>query len=167
MTDSGIIFDTINIMTRKYLVQLFILFALLGSSFAYAQHNDDALATDILRIVNEHRAKKRLPPLTIHNAISAEAERHSHNMATGKIPFGHEGFDERMERVSRKVTSSFAWAENVASGPLGAEAVVDLWLHSPGHKKNIEGNYNLTGIGISKNRDGELYFTQIFVRQGR
>ncbi len=31
------------------------------------------------------------------------------------------------------------------------------------NKKNIEGSYNLTAIGIAQSNDGNLYFTQIFI----
>ncbi len=56
-------------------------------------------------------------------------------------------------------------AENVAYGNMTAAKVVDGWLHSPGHKKNIEGNYNLTGIGTVQREDGVIYFTQIFIKK--
>ena len=84
-------------------------------------------------------------------------------MATKKIPFRHDGFDERMAAISRQLKNVSATAENVAYGANTAKDVVDMWLHSPGHKKNIEGNYNLTGLGIEKGTDGQLYYTQIFV----
>jgi len=42
---------------------------------------------------------------------------------------------------------------------------VNSWLNSSGHKKNIEGNYSHTGVGIAKNQYGTLYFTQIFVKK--
>ncbi|MGA1825447.1 MAG: CAP domain-containing protein [bacterium] len=47
------------------------------------------------------------------------------------------------------------------SDPAGR--VVERWLNSPGHKKNIEGNYNLTGIGVVQANNLTYYFTQIFV----
>jgi uncharacterized protein YkwD len=84
-------------------------------------------------------------------------------MATKKIPFSHDGYDERMDGISRQLKNVSATAENVAYGPTTAKDVVDMWLHSPGHKKNIEGNYNLTGIAVEKGTDGGTYYTQIFV----
>ena len=95
--------------------------------------------------------------------ISKAAEAHTHNMAIKELPFGHDGYDERMDGISRQLKNVTANAENVAYGAKNAREVVDMWLHSPGHKKNIEGNYNLTGLGIEKGTDGQLYFTQIFV----
>jgi uncharacterized protein YkwD len=48
-------------------------------------------------------------------------------------------------------------------GSTTAREVVDNWLKSPMHKKNIEGAFNLTGIGVAADKKGTLYFTQIFV----
>ncbi len=131
-----------------------------------AQHNDPhfiGLSIRILKLVNEHRAEMGLRPLKMNDQISPYAEQHSHNMAIKKVPFGHDGFDSRMESVSGKVPSN-SWAENVAYGSDDPKEIVDMWLHSSGHRKNIEGDYNQTGIGISGNRNGTYYYTQIFVR---
>jgi len=54
-------------------------------------------------------------------------------------------------------------AENVALGQTTAQEAVDSWLSSEGHKQNIEGSYNLTGVGVAQGSDGDLYFTQIFL----
>ncbi len=45
-----------------------------------------------------------------------------------------------------------------------AEIVVKQWLLSPGHRQNIRGNYNLTGIGVARDERGRPYYTQMFVR---
>lgn len=121
------------------------------------------MADEILKLVNEHRTGMGLKPLKMNGTITAAAMTHSRNMATNKVPFGHDGFNERMEKLSKELKPSYSFAENVGQGRLDAKGAVDMWLHSPGHKKNIEDNYNLTGIGIVKAADGELYFTQIFL----
>ena len=84
-------------------------------------------------------------------------------MANGSVAFGHDGFNGRVKTISKKIDHVRGFAENVAFGDMGAKEVVKMWLGSSGHRKNIEGHYNLTGIGIAKARDGNLYFTQIFI----
>jgi uncharacterized protein YkwD len=121
------------------------------------------METEILKYVNEHRTGMHLKPLKMNGIITAAAERHSKDMATGKIPFGHDGFNERMEKLSKQIKPSYSFAENVGQGKLDARAAVDMWLNSPGHKKNIEDDYNISGIGIAKGADGDLYLTQIFL----
>ena len=123
-----------------------------------------SMTGDILKLVNKHRTSMGLKPLVSNDLIIKEAEKHSKNMASGKVSFGHDGFDDRMARLLKTIRGAHACAENVAEGSRTAEAVVDMWLHSPGHRKNIEGNYGLTGIGIATSGDGTLYFTQIFIK---
>jgi uncharacterized protein YkwD len=136
---------------------------------ATAQSSDPymAMENEVLQLVNQHRTDMGLQPLQMDTLITTAALQHSVDMANGTVPFGHDGFDERTGGIMSKIKPSNAAAENVALGDTSAAEAVDLWLHSPGHKKNIEGNYNLTGIGIVKSPSGDLYFTQIFIHQGR
>lgn len=125
----------------------------------------DRMPAEILKCVNEYRAQKGLGPMTMEPIICKGAESHSRDMATHKVPFGHDGFDERMADITSKVKPANGWAENVAAGSLNSREVVDMWLNSPHHKKNIEGDYNTCGIGICRGTDGSLYFTHIFVNK--
>jgi uncharacterized protein YkwD len=125
----------------------------------------EVVERDILKYVNEHRRSIGLPSLQPIEAATKQAEKHSRDMATGRSAFGHDGFEQRVEAIKK----SFGWisasAENVAYGNLTAREVVKGWLNSPGHKKNIEGNYLQTGVGIYQDRKGVTYFTQIFIKK--
>ena len=116
----------------------------------------------ILGLVNDHRKKKGLPALESNFVIETEARRHTMSMATHSVPFGHNGFSYRSKVITTKVPGTSATAENVAYGSKTAEEVVAGWLKSPGHKKNIEGKFRLTGIGVARDAKSVLYFTQIF-----
>ena len=116
--------------------------------------------------VNQYRASRGLPALALDSRISQQARTHSQNMASGTVPFSHQGFSQRVEALGTVIPYSGA-AENVAYNQSYADPAtqaVQGWLNSTGHRTNIEGNYNLTGIGIAKNAQGEYYFTQIFIR---
>lgn len=117
----------------------------------------------ILLYINQYRQNKKLNLLQLDSSLSAIALQHSVNMANKKVAFGHDGFEERMQVITTIFSDMKASAENVAYGKLSAEAVVKGWINSPHHKKNIEGNYNLTGIGVAKDSKGISYFTQIFI----
>jgi uncharacterized protein YkwD len=123
-----------------------------------------SMSRQILIFVNEYRRSKGLPALQPNSFISSVALGHSRDMLTGKSPFGHDGFRQRIDVISSRLGKLHVAAENVASGPMGAREVVDGWLHSPGHRRNIEGDFRLTGIGLAEGRNGMIYFTQIFVR---
>jgi uncharacterized protein YkwD len=122
---------------------------------------------DILRRLNQHRASKGLPPMTWSSEIAHQARSHSRNMSKKIVSFGHQGFDQR----SKAITSSLqthTTAENVAwvaSRRDPAGQAVEAWLKSQKHLQNIEGNFNMTGIGISISANGEYYFTQDFARR--
>jgi uncharacterized protein YkwD len=122
------------------------------------------IETNIYRLINAHRASIGLKPLQESNVESSAAVEHSNNMALGKITFGHEGFQKRIKAIAGKVGNISASAENVAFGQMSAGQVVDLWLQSPQHRKNMEGDFTHTGIGVARANKGMLYFTEIFTR---
>jgi uncharacterized protein YkwD len=84
-------------------------------------------------------------------------------MGDGLVAFGHDGFHKRFRQFPFRSTRG--GAENVAynyghSDP--AKITVDGWIQSPGHRKNLLGNFNFMGIGVYVNRKGYYYFTQLF-----
>ena len=126
-----------------------------------------ALEKSILQKINAYRVARQLPALALNATISNVARTHSQNMATGKVPFGHQGFQARVQTLAKSFAFRAA-AENVAfnqgfSDP--ATTAVNGWINSAGHRNNIVGNYNLTGIGVAKTGTNKYYFTQIFWRR--
>ena len=122
------------------------------------------LERDILGLVNDYRKTKKLPPLQNNGAMEYQARRHSMDMGTHRVPFGHQGFSFRMKYVFDKIPGSTQVGENVAYGNLSAKAVVSGWINSPEHRKNMEGNFKYTGIGVTRNMQNQLYFTQLFAK---
>ncbi|MBW4667974.1 MAG: CAP domain-containing protein [Cyanomargarita calcarea GSE-NOS-MK-12-04C] len=123
----------------------------------------NALEKSIFEQINRYRASKGMSKLRINPNITKQARIHSQNMAKGKVPFSHNGFERRVKALPIKFNSA---AENVAynlgySDP--ASEAVQGWIKSPGHLTNIKGKYNLTGIGVATNKEGEVYLTQIFL----
>lgn len=124
--------------------------------------NDAMLERRAYRQINDYRARKRLRPLAWSEAIADEARRHSQRMARGAARFGHGGFEKRVKTISRSTRCRKA-GENVAID-YSAEGAVEAWLKRRGHRKNIESDYDTTGIGAAVDRRGLVYFTQIFVK---
>lgn len=119
------------------------------------------------QMVNQYRQGQNLPPLTLDERISAQARKHSSAMASGEVPFSHDRFDGRIKAIAQTLSYNAA-AENVAYNVGYSEPVkqaVTGWIDSPGHQKNMVGNYDLTGIGIAQNAKGEYYYTQIFIKR--
>ncbi len=126
----------------------------------------DELELYVHGLVNEHRVSQELKPLAFNPEISAIARRHSRNMASGWVGFGHGEIESRRQEIAGLIAQARV-GENVAMVPkrprAGAVAVSN-WLQSPGHRRNIEGSYDLTGVGIAQGPTGAYYFTQLFVR---
>ena len=118
----------------------------------------------ILYYTNKFRKSQGLGPLQLNTTISKEALDHSQDMAKGRTGFGHEGFEERVDHVSKKLGRVAAAAENVAYGNLDAEGVVNGWIKSPGHRRNMLGSYNLIGIGAAQGKGNIIFFTQVFIQ---
>ncbi|WP_158640494.1 CAP domain-containing protein [Anseongella ginsenosidimutans] len=117
----------------------------------------------VVQLVNKYRRSKGLSPLRTDPAMQQEAERHSLNMARGRIPLSHNGFEGRIRNVREKTGVKGRSGENVAEGYKTAREVVDAWIRSPGHRKHMLGAFDLTGVGIVRSRNGNLYFTQLFI----
>ena len=136
------------------------------TSKAVSSGSFTALEQSIYQQINQYRQSRNLPALKLDPHISEQARAHSQEMANGRVPFSHQGFDQRVKAISSRIPYREA-AENVAynQGYKNPDRqAVEGWLKSSGHRHNIQGNYNLTGIGIVKNVKGEYYFTQIFIR---
>ena len=118
----------------------------------------------ILKYTNQFRAKHGLRPLVLDKTSASLATRHSRAMASRRAGFGHGGFQQRTNRLKAVYGRNIATGENVAYGKLSAREVVDVWIHSRPHRKNLLGNFNKIGIGIAHDRQGIGFFTQLFVR---
>lgn len=120
------------------------------------------LVHDILTQTNQYRKVKGLPALTIKSELNLIAQQHSEDMARGRVGFGHDGFAKRNALAAKMMKPLFSFAENVAYGASSAREVITMWKNSSGHRHNMLGYYKYIGIGIARNRQGNLYYTQFF-----
>jgi uncharacterized protein YkwD len=125
------------------------------------------LEKETFSLINAYRKDHDLPPLTWDSVVAAAARGHSRDMATGEVDFGHGGFEDRVSRLRSAMPGLSGAGENVlmTSNPdQVARTAVTLWLHSAHHLANIRGDFNYSGLGVWRDKDGAIYFTQIFVR---
>jgi uncharacterized protein YkwD len=123
-----------------------------------------ALEQAVFEKINQYRHERGLAPLTLDSTISQHSRLHSQDMAS-RDAISHDGFEQRIAQLAQVIAHRGA-AENVASNRGYADPVekaIDGWLNSPSHRQNIEGTYDVTGIGVVRTEQGEYYFTQIFV----
>jgi uncharacterized protein YkwD len=147
-------------MKRNFLYISLFLFASLVS---FSPDYNESLVDDVLSYTNKFRKSKGKTALTMREDLNEIAQKHSENMAKGRVGFGHNGFSKREGQVRKIITGASRFAENVAYGSTSGKDVVEGWKNSSGHRKNMLGAYKYIGIGIAKDRRGVIYYTQIFV----
>lgn len=119
---------------------------------------------NVLRYVNHYRVMKGLARLRVDPRITAECRRQCQQMAA-KGEISHRGFSDRSFKLRNNFPHAYV-AENIGVNygfhdPSGK--ITNGWISSNEHRENIEGSYNLTGVGVVKTNEGKYYFSQIFV----
>jgi len=143
-------------MLRRTLPACLLLVTCLGTALpGLCEPSPGELERVLLERINAHRASRRLPPLVLDERLTAAARLHSAAMASGQAPFGHSRFARSLGSAGENVAMNQGYAEP------DLQAFSD-WLTSPPHRRNLEGNRRLTGVGIARSEEGEYYFTQIF-----
>jgi uncharacterized protein YkwD len=92
----------------------------------------------VLDLINQHRIVAGCAPLNHSAALQQAAYGHSRDMALNNF-FNHKGSNG--SSVADRVTQQgYKWSrvgENIAAGQRTPEAVVQAWMNSEGHRKNI------------------------------
>lgn len=118
---------------------------------------------DILEMINAYRDQNGLSKLEILDEGSRQAQVHNGHMIDND-EVCHDNFTDRYTALVNSDQAK-AVSENVAFGYSSAEAVVNAWIKSDSHRKNMEGDHTHFGISVKEGKDGRLYYTNIFVRK--
>ena len=121
-----------------------------------------SLERQVVALVNQERAAYGLSPLTLSADLSDGARLKSQDMRDSRY-FDHNSptYGTPFEMMRSLGITYRAAAENIAMGYRTAEAVVNGWMNSPGHRANIlSDKYTEIGVG---HVDG--YWTQWFVNR--
>ena len=122
---------------------------------------DPSVEGQVLARVNVQRAAAGCGALTADPALAAVARAHSADMRDRGF-FAHVNPDG-LDPFARAARAGLeARAENIAAGQPDPAAVMDAWMHSPGHRANIL-NCDLTrlGVGVAQGTGGP-WWTQLF-----
>lgn len=107
------------------------------------------------QLVNVEREKRGLPKLKTNDTVMKIAQDHSIYMSNVKYEHGNYGDSLKANGINYR-----AAAENIARGYSTPERVVNAWMNSDGHRKNIlNPKYSYIGIGYT---DDKNMWTQIF-----
>lgn len=103
----------------------------------------------VLKLTNDERAKGGCGALRMNSALTKAAEAHAADMVDRHY-FAHDSLDGRspFDRMKAAGYTGGAMAENIAVGYQSPAAVVEGWMNSAGHRKNILNcTYTVIGIG--------------------
>lgn len=116
--------------------------------------------SEVIRLVNEERAKEGLSALQTNDTINGAAQVRANELPTlfdHTRPDGTTCFTALDDAGIRYGTAG----ENIAAGQATPEQVVNAWMNSEGHRANIL-NANFTTIGVGYNSTGR-YWVQLFI----
>ncbi|MFD9394732.1 CAP domain-containing protein [Streptomyces sp. NPDC060000] len=119
-------------------------------------------AAEVLKLVNEERAKVGCSAVSANSSLSDLAEKFSDDMAARGF-FDHTDPDGATpwDRAAKAGISGLG-GENIARGQADAAAVMEAWMNSPGHKANILNcDFKTLGVGVHFGSGGP-WWTQDF-----
>ena len=120
-----------------------------------------AYAQEVLDLVNAERAKEGIAPLTLDSSLNAAARVRAKEITT---TWGN----KCTTAITDQGLSFSAASENISAGRWSAQDVVNGWMSSDGHRKNIMNPaYTKMGLGsvkVDNDPNGYgMYWAQMFV----
>ncbi|OKH32662.1 hypothetical protein NIES2119_25610 [[Phormidium ambiguum] IAM M-71] len=154
----------------KFKVKAGLLATVVLLNVSLVQQAQASVSQEVIQLVNQARSQGRLcgnqrfastQSVSINASLNRAAQAHSSDMAA-RQQMSHTGSNGSSagQRAKQAGYGSTFVAENVGLGYTSASAVVNGWLKSPGHCRNIMNPaYNEAGVGAVRGRDGRLYWT--------
>lgn len=119
----------------------------------------DRVRAAVLAEVNARRRKAGVPPLRADPALDKAAQKHADDMLARGY-FAHQSPSGTTVR-ERSRDAGYDWreiGENIAEGQFNVAEVMETWMESPGHRRNIlDKGFTDLGVGLAmgKGKDGE------------
>lgn len=120
--------------------------------------NAAKLATDAGRVMNAKRTKAGLKALVLDEKLQTAAFAHACDMSKRGY-FSHQGKDGSTpaQRLKRNGCAPKISAENIAAGHTEARTLIDAWMTSQGHRKNILIRRGADRYGVGLAHSGKAF----------
>ncbi|MBY0121266.1 SCP-like extracellular protein [Bacillus sp. S/N-304-OC-R1] len=120
------------------------------------------IAQQVIDLTNAQRRQNGLPDLKADAQLCGVAQKKSEDMQQ-KHYFSHTSptYGSPFDMMRDFGVTYKSAGENIAQGQPTPQEVVQAWMNSEGHRKNILSN-NFTNIGIGYDQNGN-YWTQMFI----
>ncbi|MED4531067.1 CAP domain-containing protein [Metabacillus fastidiosus] len=124
--------------------------------------NISQTAQKVIELTNAERRKNGLPDLKGDPSLSSVAQKKSEDMEKNHY-FSHTSptYGSPFDMMRNFGITYKTAGENIAQGQRSAEQVVQAWMNSEGHRKNILSR-DFTHIGIGYEQSGN-HWTQMFI----
>jgi uncharacterized protein YkwD len=130
-----------------------------GKTAAKLSKNEETM----LKLINDFRAKEKLPPLAISPVLCEVSRKHSQDMAKEK-KLAHELYGKGPADRARDAGYKGIIAENVAYGSFtDAAFYLKIWAESKAHRTNMLGDWKEMGVGFAS-AGGQQFYTAMFSR---
>lgn len=120
--------------------------------------------TKVIQLTNAERRRNGLPDLQADTSLSKVAREKANDMQA-KHYFSHTSptYGSPFDMMRDFGISYRSAGENIAQGQPTPEEVVQAWMNSEGHRRNILSG-DFTHIGVGYNQQGN-YWTQMFIKK--
>ena len=119
----------------------------------------------VVQLVNQERAKVGLKPLKSNWEVARVARYKSQDMID-KNYFSHTSptYGSPFDMMKNFGITYSTAGENIAAGQATPKEVVNAWMNSEGHRKNIlSSQFTEIGVGYAKGGSYGHYWTQMFI----
>jgi uncharacterized protein YkwD len=117
----------------------------------------ERVRADLLKAVNAARRREGLRPVVLAPLLNRAAQKHAEDMLARSY-FAHESPSGTTVR-ERSRTQGYTWraiGENIAEGQTSVDEVMETWMNSPGHRRNIlSPKFTELGVGLVLGRSGK------------
>lgn len=124
------------------------------------------LSGDVFNSVNSYRAQNGKSSLERHAGLDQLAQEHcdylAKNCGGSGTNISHVGFRKRAFNAHRYFSIPSVGENVVSSSTKSASHLLNLWISSKTHEKNMRGSWKYTGIGTATTPDGMVISTQLF-----
>ena len=114
-------------------------------------------------LINSERDKNDLDRLTFSEKAKISSEKHSEDMKENNY-FDHLNKENEtpFDRMKKEDIIYSIAGENIAAGQINSVYAHEALMNSLGHRKNILGDYENVGVGVSFGGHYKIYYTQNF-----
>lgn len=136
-------------------------------TYSIPEPPEESLAIQTVNLVNKERQQQKLEKLSMDKELSAIAQKKAEDMAKNHY-FAHQSptYGSVGQMLDRFHYNWTAYGENIAKGYRKADATVDGWMNSQGHKENImQSQFTNIGTGYATDKEGTTYWVHLFSRK--